>query len=609
MGFLGVDIFFVISGFLITKIITRDIETQKFSLIKFYKQRIRRIFPALLTVLLTIHLVGYSVLLPIELERLGWLSLSAALFSTNIALTQALPYFNPSQAHSLLLHLWSLGIEEQFYLVWPLLLLITPQKKSAYLLTLVIMISSWGLFQYWFDQKQNYAFYFPLSRFWELACGAIIAFREEYLIKKFNKKIVISTLLISIITITVINQAMDSFETLNKNVKTIYLLIITIAGCIIVWGEQVTLVAEALSSRIMVYIGKISFPLYLWHWPILTFSKILHSGGHTSLTVKCCLVTLTVFLSVLTYEYIERPIRQNLKKDYTAILIFFMVCVGLMSVGFILTKGVPDRFKNTVHYGTARNSQTLLTAEQNNRLCEANSNQDFHSAFCPRLTHSDSHSILVWGDSQAQALLPGIAVNTPIEKGLVLSAAPGCAPFQLEPNPDKSACQALNLATLNWLKQQPKVDIVILVFSLDHLNADDFTQKVHQLITTLNHFGKHVFLYQGNPKIIQRDRFYNYYCFPRKTLFYAETDQEKKFCEIPIETYRAATQSVKTLAGIKGMHIIDPTSILCPNNFCTALLDGQAIYSFTDHLSIVGAELVGRYMIEQIERTLASTAP
>ncbi|MDO9392637.1 MAG: acyltransferase, partial [Methylotenera sp.] len=293
-GFIGVDIFFVISGFLISTIIFGSLERNSFNFIKFYSRRIKRIFPALLLVLTASFVFGWFALLADEYKQLGKHIAGGAGFISNFLFWKESGYFDNAAETKPLLHLWSLGIEEQFYIVWPLLLWLAWKKRFNLLtITILVAVISFALNISKVHSDAVAAFYSPQTRFWELLVGSVLAYMTMHrrsLSPKFKHKL--DMWLGQIIYA----QAPEANGKTLHNVQSLLGAFLILAGLLIItkerhfpgwWAVVPTLGAlliisagvhswfnrVVLSNRVLVWFGLISFPLYLWHWPLLSFVR------------------------------------------------------------------------------------------------------------------------------------------------------------------------------------------------------------------------------------------------------------------------------------------------------------------------------------------------
>ena len=297
-GFVGVDIFFVISGYLITQIVLSDLDTGKFSAWMFYARRVRRIFPALIIVLGFTFAVGWHFLLPAELTSLGKNLLASALFSANLMLLSEVGYFDIAAHTKPLLHLWSLGIEEQFYLVWPLILWLLPRRWLVAGI-IVTIVGSFALNVAIVADNPSRAFYLPFTRAWELLAGALLTQipRQGQQTKEALGVCGLSAVLVSFFLF----DARTPFPGWAATVP-----VIGTAFLIISEGSIVNRLT--LTRRTAVNVGLISYPLYLWHWPLLVFAEIYKFRPLTDLQ-RGLVIGVAFVLAWLTYKLLERPIR------------------------------------------------------------------------------------------------------------------------------------------------------------------------------------------------------------------------------------------------------------------------------------------------------------
>src|ERR1700761_7166167 len=327
-GFIGVDIFFVISGYLITGIIQNDIGDGHFSIVQFYERRVRRIFPALIVVLLATFVAGWLLLLPSEFIALGKEMVAGAGFSANLLFYSEVGYFDAAARSKPLLHLWSLGIEEQFYLVWPLLLLALARWRVAPTWPLIaIVAASLAANIAIVGSNPEAAFYLPLTRAWELALGALIAIRGPDIKLGHRMRELIGWSGLAIIAAA---TALYSPTTPYPGIAA--LAPVAGAGALILAAGSSA--NRFLGNRLGVAIGLISYPLYLWHWPLLTMAAIF-KASFLRLAEDGLVVGASFVLAALTYFYVERPIRYGRFRWRSAALATAMVAIA--SLGAVTT--------------------------------------------------------------------------------------------------------------------------------------------------------------------------------------------------------------------------------------------------------------------------------
>jgi peptidoglycan/LPS O-acetylase OafA/YrhL len=340
-GYVGVDIFFVISGYLISGIIVDAVERDRFSYLDFYIRRIRRIFPALVIVIAATLVVGWYVLLPDEFERLGKHLAAGAGFATNLVLWSEAGYFDVSSDTKPLLHLWSLAIEEQFYILWPLILgLVWRRKRGLLFATLSIAAISFAYNVISVVHHPVAAFYSPLARFWELMLGGILAYlvrqKGEWL-AQFRTQRAAGGLLLIGVSVFALNRefAFPGYWALFPTVG---------AFLVISAGFTNWISRYVLGNRLMVGVGLISYPLYLWHWPILVFAKIV-KGGLLTPTDRVTAIAASVALAFLTYRFVEYPIRHSSTMRIPQGLAAAMAGAGALGL-LIFTGTIDSRLRN-----------------------------------------------------------------------------------------------------------------------------------------------------------------------------------------------------------------------------------------------------------------------
>ena len=340
-GFIGVDIFFVISGYLITSILLKDIQAGSYSIKTFYARRVRRIFPALSVVLLFCLALGWVVLTAVEYRALGKHVAGGAGFIANFMFWKEAGYFDAAGDTKPLLHLWSLGIEEQFYIVWPLLLYFFA-KRSWNILWMIagVALLSFALNIIRIGADPSGTFYSPFSRSWELALGAFLAYQTLHpaqvltsIIERHKSLLSGLGLIMVVIGFVVINE--------SRAFPGWWALLPAVGSALLIASGPHALVNRfVLSQKIFIWVGLISFPLYLWHWPLLSFARIIYSET-PPFDVRVVLVVLSAVLAALTYYLIEKPIRQSSSKRPLIIaLSILMLCICIAGVVVYKPTGV-----------------------------------------------------------------------------------------------------------------------------------------------------------------------------------------------------------------------------------------------------------------------------
>ncbi|RZL67595.1 MAG: acyltransferase, partial [Variovorax sp.] len=328
-GFIGVDIFFVISGFLISTIIVGSLDGAGFSYREFYARRIRRIFPALLPVMALTFAFGWYVLLADEFRQLGKHVLASAGFVSNLVLWGEAGYFDAAAETKPLLHLWSLAVEEQFYIFWPVLLALVWRWKGTTGLFFWMAVAaglSFLLNVAGVHRHPDATFYSPLSRIWELAAGALLA---QAGLRRQKHLSVTSAQVRSLGGIVFIALGL-AFIQKDKAFPGWWAILPIAGACLVISaGPTAWINRKLLGSRVFVWFGLISYPLYLWHWPLLAYARIVE-GDTPSRPVRIAAVVLAILLAWLTYRFIERPIRKGGGAGTVRILAISMAGLALI---------------------------------------------------------------------------------------------------------------------------------------------------------------------------------------------------------------------------------------------------------------------------------------
>jgi peptidoglycan/LPS O-acetylase OafA/YrhL len=475
-GFVGVDIFFVISGFLISSIIYNELESGAFSIIEFYVRRIRRIYPALFIVLVSVFVAGWFILLPTGFVVLGKQIVGGSTFSANFVLWWQTGYFSPDARNQPLLHLWSLGVEEQYYLIFPLICIAFYRARSRLTLPaafLAIAIASMAL-NVAFVTKYGAATYFlPFSRFWELFVGAGLSLClhrnlqppwESHLLEKWRTGIGFLGLALLVVSIFGINQN-DSFPGWWALLPTIG------AALVIAAGRSSWCNRHILSCKPAVFVGLISYPLYLWHWPFLSFMRIANVlwGFEFSQLLKSAIIVLFFVLAYLTYRFVELPIRQVKQRNQRRKgALWLLGCVSITgALGLIVVRagGFPSRLPSAVvaldhDFG----ADASLAYRDGTCFLRADQPPASFRDVCldPAQAGAAQPLVVLWGDSHAADLFPGFhAMQHQSGVRLAQFTTGGCAPIVGLKIGTLPGCFSTNNAVIDRIRNL-KPDVVVV---------------------------------------------------------------------------------------------------------------------------------------------------
>ena len=435
-GFVGVDVFFVISGFLISTIILEGIDHNSFSFAVFYARRIRRIFPALGLVLASSWIMGYLALTPSQLLLLGREMVAGALFYLNFQVVKEIGYFDAAAAAKPLLHLWSLGVEEQFYIAWPLFLIgLSKWRKPVLAGILAIVAASFAANLIYAAVRPQAAFYIPATRLWELALGGALAYVQmrsqtgsDFAAGVGRPKIFawIEAGCLSVFRTTQRHDGLASIAGLGlilvaagvidtSHAYPGFWAVLPNAGALLVIaaGAQASVNRRLLSHPAMVRVGLVSYPLYLWHWPVLFFARIFF--GETA-AVAIAAIAVSVALAFLTYQLCERPLHRVYRRfpvAVTAPLCLFISGLAVLGQLSVKKRGFDARFpqiatlnafvRQPIAAGWRAGTCFFLTE---NHVDEPRA---FDQNACSFSGPRTKPRLLIIGDSFAASLYPGLA--------------------------------------------------------------------------------------------------------------------------------------------------------------------------------------------------------
>lgn len=417
-GLIGVDIFFVISGFLISSIIFQGLRSDRFSYLDFYIRRIKRIFPALILVLLVCLIVGWFALYDVEYKPLGLHVAGGAAFISNFLLSKESGYFDSASEFKELLHLWSLGIEEQFYLIFPLLMaLCWKQTRTLLPLVIALLVVSFALNAWLIYKDPAATFYMPFTRFWELMIGAALAHisQTQRSVGATRFPVLGGRILSEAcawIGAALVLTALCFIDKDSAFPGWLALLPTVGAFLLIAAGPVASVNRYVLASRPLVFVGLISYPLYLWHWPILSFERIIKSDAPGRVS-RALAVLLSVLLAWLTYCFIEKPVRSNRKPALAVALCIVLAMIGCAGLLVEKNAGFANRSINARNEegrkllrDSVESDAQIRNELYKTRNCEFLGSGMGSDKSCATYGAADAETIVVWGDSHANAWSP-----------------------------------------------------------------------------------------------------------------------------------------------------------------------------------------------------------
>ncbi len=623
-GFVGVDIFFVISGYIISKHIIEQLQHGNFQIKEFYRRRIKRIFPALILVLLFVIIIGWIVLTPGEYESLGRPIAGGAAFSANFVFWHEAGYFDTAADTKPLLHLWSLGVEEQFYIFWPIIISIIYVKYKEYFSQILLVLTTLSLIYSIFLVQNNTVadFYSPLTRFWELSLGSIVAYQEK------NNKLHLPSQITRLLPIVGIILIISSFFIIEKNYKFpgFWALLPTIGTGILIYSGTLKSSFNKifLSSPVLVWVGLISYPLYLWHWPLLVFSRIMNSDP-LSTEASILILTISFFLAWATYKYIELNIRSANKqknKIYITILIIIMMIIFISGVAIRKMDGFKHRMNSVLNGDVS----TLILGEDREKLfdtCGLPLRDVDNYQFCLSSNKINEPSIAVLGDSKSEALFYGIAREVPgdINAILIGSVRP--------PNNDTTDInkkQVKNKLAVDTILGQNSIEIVIIanalrsIFKIDSntgfikpgtdSKTKDWIHRYSNMIKKFEESGKKVIFVIDNPTLPDPRNCISGGMTSSALLNKVLTRKKNSRCSIKYSDHILGTKAYRNFVkDLSLLHpklmIYNPTPILCDidNNICSTVSNNKFLYSYSDHISDYANSLIAKDIIKSVHAT------
>jgi peptidoglycan/LPS O-acetylase OafA/YrhL len=478
-GFLGVDIFFVISGYLITSIILSDMDKGRFSLLNFYERRARRILPALFLVMILCIPPAVISFSSQDLKDFGQSLIATALFSSNFLFWKESGYFTGEAELKPLLHTWSLAVEGQYYILFPLLLIFTKRLKAYWTPTILVIATILSLgFSQWLSTKNIFAnFFITPSRIWEILIGSLVAL---YLFKKTIK----GNQSLSLLGLLMVFYSFFKFDS-SIHMPNIYSLVPTIGtALIILFTSSHTLSYTLLTNRFCVFIGLISYSAYLWHYPIFAFVKY-HNYTTPPVTFMLFLSFISLVFGYISYRFVETPFRQkNVVRKHLLVCcsIFMLTIFFLLGLSVHLSKGLPHR-ANTE--GPLFEKRTPPGVDIYKRAkCYLEEDKDFthFSEDCGKKT---KEKILIWGDSFAKALVLGLRKIYPSINQFSASACPPLINYASFPT--RIHCKGVNDFVLNWVIQNQPKKIILAA----RWNAPYHTFKIKDIANSIEALQKH----------------------------------------------------------------------------------------------------------------------
>jgi len=604
-GFVGVDLFFVISGYLITSLILRDVDKGRFKILEFWDRRVRRILPALSVMVLFSLLVGWKLFLPLDFKELAQSAVAQAALVSNVYFLRESDYFGSAAELKPLLHTWSLALEEQFYLLWPFLLVFLSRftRKTVFQTIAWLSVASFGLSVYLSNNHPLANFYLLPTRAWELMVGALIVFMPA----KVKCPLALRESLGWAGILAILASAFLYDNT------TRFPGLAALAPCIgaglIIWTNNASLtsVGRILSARPLVMIGLISYSLYLWHWPVLAFSRYW-SIGPISWGERLALVGVSLVLAALSWRYLETPFRKRaVLKRRSQIFAFAGIATAiLLLAGLFVNKrqGLPSRFPPEVL--KLLDKKAYLPFRPHLSLADV-LNRDFIE-----LGHGKTNrnpEIFLWGDSHARMLMPvldslckeldwrGLGATRPLTPPLL-----GYQSKSWEFTKDESI--PFNEEIAAFIRRSGVKNVILAARWDAYVTFDKGSGKIRKAlfdtIETLHRAGIRIWIMRQVPKH-QRN-------VPQTMAVAIMRGYDPSEIGITLQEHMLDIRSQDPVfegltEKFAGVAILNPSDLFkTASGRCRVLAGGKSVYSDANHLSVTGSGLL-RPLFEPIFQT------
>ncbi len=614
-GYVGVDVFFVISGYLITSLILKDLKDGAFSLLDFWERRIRRILPALGVVTLCTLVAGWFLFLPQDYAVLGKQAASQAVFSSNILFYTLSGYFASENATKPLLHTWSLAVEEQYYFIVPFLLafLFAKCRNGMREVLFALMVASFAASVWAVKYYPDAAFYLLPFRAWELLVGSVLAFYnggQGLAQSRWKAEAAAAGGILAVILPAGLYSASTPFPGAAALAPCIGAALLIHAN----GGDYKTLVGRILSSRPFVFIGLISYSLYLWHWPLLMFAEYvplieLHSAHRIGLLI------VSAVIAYCSWKYIEQPCRKKhssaLSRNRTLVygyafagLCFFAVA----GVAVAQADGIPSRWPaSALHYASGkndRNPHAQCAAVPTEKVLE-------NDGLCQTNPSAGAPEFILWGDSFSDSAMPVFfSLSQKYGKNGYIASRHSCAPIlgMRQGNSARSEdCAKFNYAVLDLIKRHNLRHVFLIanwnswfrikdsLFDSDawygpykHKFDNMAIAGAQSTIDRLIGIDVKPYVMVGPPTLSFNAPLllaFEEKMSVREKKSYTPLEKYKKEREKGIERLVAANENGKVV-------FIDPLPLLCPDTKCISEHEGDALYFDRNHLTAQGAALV-----------------
>lgn len=641
---MGVDVFFVISGYLITSIILREMEQGKFSIVRFYERRARRILPALFFVIVCCLPFAWMWMLPDELKRFGQSLVAVATFSSNIYFWRATDYFAAAAEEQPLLHTWSLAVEEQYYVLFPLFLMVCWRfgKSKLFWLTAFVATCSLLLAEWGWRYSTIANFYLLPTRAWELLVGSLLAFFPKALLKRLSANKLSGSF--ALFGILLICYAIFNFDKTTPFPSIFSIVPVIGTALVVIFSNVNNSVGKILSTKLFVGFGLISYSAYLWHQPVFAFQRLYHFDKDHSFTNAFFWASLSLIMAFITTKLVENPIRERKLSlgvgvlRTTGVALSLLVFIGLIINFFgdssqILKARLGEDRSRVYLEIKAQSSRQKQT--ENLRDSSFNPGKDINLGSLYKIGSDVVPRVAFWGDSHAGVLIESL--HDELEKrnmAALVAEARWCPPALGVVSSDSfrnTKCPEFNQQVISRISQKKEIKTVFLISQWGN-TTQGFRDDHHPIPYKL--VGKDNNEIEKNPEILAHgldatikslkasgvDSFFIVTTVPEhkfriedavlRKLLHTDLDGKIPLVDgISVEAYKKrnkeAIKVFELLSERHGVKVLRSDEVFCRNDACSAQSDdGTLYYLDTNHLTLPAAKILTEYLLAQLDAEL-----
>lgn len=581
-GFIGVDVFFVISGYLITTILIEDIENERFSVLDFYERRARRLLPALFFVMFCCIPAAWLLMLPGQMKDFSQSLIAVSMFVSNILFWRESGYFDTAAEEKPLLHTWSLAVEEQYYVLFPIFLMLSWRfgKNRVFWMIIIMAVISLLLSEWGWRNKASANFYLAPTRAWELFSGSIAAFSIQKYGVRENNSLALLGLCAIILSIVLYDE--------STPFPSIYALMPVLGTVLLVlFAHEKTIAARLLRTKALVIVGLISYSAYLWHQPLLAFARI-GSAGQPQNSVIFIFVISSLLLAYFSWKYIEAPFRDRTKFSRGKVFSFSivgLVSFSLFGIAGYNTDGFQKRYK-MLFEGDVGQTEYFQYIDEQYVDCEpgsvASKALEWGGVLRCKQSKIGEFDWLLLGDSHAEHLFIGLAEANP-ENNIAF--------YILGGKPYYGGQTFENIFDTVASIETPKTIFLSMSYQRRVKSSNELLDGFSSTISFLQNLGHNLILVGDVPR---------FDVSAENCKYGASIEQLQSFCSMSKDDFSKQLNifdaPLKKLAEKYTVPYIPIHESLCSLDSCSMIKDGNLLYRDNNHLNVIGSRLVGGHL-------------